>query len=264
MSATESIPTTPMAQHPTLVRAEGKMTAKQTGANVTIKKTRGAINPILQRQIFWSRMPAASSLIEHCDEAEPDHVGINVAQENFEIIDPFGVFLKRLTTNGGRIFSLTAPFQWPESTNLWCMNCVHPFSGRPLMSPTHYHDEDYSFSGCIGVFCSLPCVARWIMTTCSLSDKDTRLFYLHIFAERVFNICDAIVPSPLQNQLYCFGGKMTLEQFRSASNNLNREYEWIKVPRYLPDSHLVRIIEAQYRNTMEQANSVNMMDTSGV
>ena len=206
---------------------------------------RGAIDAQKQRSLFWDRMPTdKTSFVEEYDTTEPEHLGIQTQQEKFQLIDPFKAFQNMLKEKSGHVYSLTAPQPWPLRTDIWCWNCAAPFKGRPYMSPLHYHDETYSFSGCVGVFCSPGCTKRWIMSTIPSADAHHRIFVLHIFLERVMGMTESCEAAPLAYMLQHFGGTMTVEDYRHESiKQIRTTYEWIRAPRYLPESMLVRIVK---------------------
>ena len=47
---------------------------------------------------------------------------------------------------------------WPESTNIYCWWCCHPFNGPPCAVPEYYRKERFYVNGC---FCSFNCAASY-------------------------------------------------------------------------------------------------------
>lgn len=217
----------------------------------------GAIPPDQQKTLFWNRMPAQS--IQTFDAPELEHVGIHASVEEYEEMDPFNVFVDCLQKDEGHVYSLTLPQPWPLQTKLHCWNCAEPFSGRPIMIPRVYNDETYSFSGCVGVFCTIGCAMRYILDTVNTSDRSHRLFVLNLFAERVLNL-PFCRPAPHPSMLKKFGGKMNIDEYRAVERDTNSEYQFINVPGFIPESFHHRILRARQQPVPTTSVTSNDMD----
>lgn len=118
--------------------------------------------------------------------------------------------------------------EWPLTTEFSCWNCVHPFDTVPVPLPVRYDPKTRIFY-VIGIFCSWGCAKRYNMERESIS-KNQSVTLLSLLRHRVVGLpsgCDGgerngITAAPFRSSLKCFGGPMTIEEFRSGLQPLLR------------------------------------------
>jgi MYM-type Zinc finger with FCS sequence motif len=117
--------------------------------------------------------------------------------------------------------------EWPESTDISCWYCVHPFEGSPISLPTKYDDKRRVFY-VFGVFCTWGCAKKFNMERDSVTRTNCATL-LSLLRHRLLAGSKSldhrkysIVTAPHRNRLRCFGGDLTIDQFRSGLQALER------------------------------------------
>ena len=116
---------------------------------------------------------------------------------------------------------------WPESTNIYCWWCCHPFNGPPCAVPEYYRKERFYVNGC---FCSFNCAASY-----NFSKNDNNMWerysLLNLMYKKLFNQKFVkINMAPPREILKIFGGYMSIEEFRETSLKNDKNYKVIKPP----------------------------------
>ena len=106
---------------------------------------------------------------------------------------------------------------WPSSTDQWCWYCCHPFEGQPLPMPIN-HDDKRDVFHVMGTFCSWPCIKAYNSDSSSYM-KSVISNYITLFHKRCTGQLRGIRSAPPRQALRVFGGAMSIEQFRDASNH---------------------------------------------
>lgn len=106
---------------------------------------------------------------------------------------------------------------WPQTTDQWCWYCCHPFDTRPLPMPIKYDDRRDVFH-VTGTFCSWACMKAHNGHSSSYM-KSVVANYITLFHRRCTGKLAGIRPAPPRQALRVFGGTMTIEQFRRASEH---------------------------------------------
>lgn len=97
---------------------------------------------------------------------------------------------------------------------LLCFWCVHPLPQLPCIHlPVKYNEKTKVF-GTIGNFCSWPCAKAYAINMNSARVGEIQSF-LALMRMQTFGKYVPLWPAPKREALACFGGTMTIEQFRS-------------------------------------------------
>lgn len=101
-----------------------------------------------------------------------------------------------------------------DLTGLMCWWCVHALPQRPCIHlPIKYDDKLNRFTT-IGNFCSWQCAKAYALDTNSAKSGEVQSF-LAMMRMRAFGKYVPLWPAPKRQFLKCFGGTMTIEEFRS-------------------------------------------------
>jgi hypothetical protein len=97
---------------------------------------------------------------------------------------------------------------------LLCYWCVHPLPQLPCLHlPVKYNDRTKVF-GTIGNFCSWPCAKAYAINMNSARAGEIQSF-LALMRMQTFGKHVPLWAAPKREALACFGGTMTIEEFRS-------------------------------------------------
>ena len=117
-----------------------------------------------------------------------------------------------------------------------CWNCCHSFNEQIFGIPMKYlHGVFYIY----GDFCSLECAARYAHDELKNYDFSEIFSLINLYSNIIYNKKDKINLAPNKLLLKIFGGKLTIEEYRS--NNVSN-YD-IRIPPILPIKHLVNEYE---------------------
>lgn len=137
-------------------------------------------------------------------------------------------------------FKIENPFdshkEWPKSTNILCYYCNHKFKTKPLSMPENYDEKKRIFQ-VFGVFCSWGCMKSYNndMNDANCVYRSNLIFLLHgLITKKYINI----KASPPKYSLKCFGGKMSIDEFRKMSSEGKNEYEML-IPPLVPINPLI-------------------------
>ena len=104
--------------------------------------------------------------------------------------------------------------QGPKDLPLLCFWCVHPLPQLPCLHlPVKYNDRTKVF-GTIGNFCSWPCAKAYAINMNSARAGEIQSF-LSLMRMQTFGKHVPLWAAPKREALACFGGTMTIEEFRS-------------------------------------------------
>jgi hypothetical protein len=107
---------------------------------------------------------------------------------------------------------------WPSSTDILCWHCCHSFESVPIPLPLEYDDKRDRFK-VSGTFCSWGCVKKYNLES-SNQLKTVRMSLIRLLRKKWSGVTDELLPSPPRCALRAFGGWMSIEDFRAASNSL--------------------------------------------
>ena len=131
---------------------------------------------------------------------------------------------------------------WPETTNIYCWWCCHPFTNIPCSLPEYYIKEKFYVNGC---FCSFNCAASY-----NFSLNDDRIWerysLLNLMYKKLFNTKFVKINlAPPREILSIFGGYLNIDEFRENLYKNEKTFTVIKPP-------LISIISKIEENTMNQ------------
>lgn len=103
----------------------------------------------------------------------------------------------------------------PSSTSIHCFWCCHQFNSHPCVLPISLNKKKFSVTGC---FCSPECASAYNFKNYKHDcwEYNSLLNYLYKITYKNNNI--KIKPAPPRETLKIFGGKLSIEQFRSSYN----------------------------------------------
>ena len=116
---------------------------------------------------------------------------------------------------------------WPDSTNIYCWWCCHPFDGPPCAIPEYYKKEKFYVNGC---FCNFNCA-----TSYNFSKNDDNMWerysLLNLMYKKLYNHKFVKINlAPPREILKIFGGYLSIEEFRENSLRNEKTYMVIKPP----------------------------------
>jgi hypothetical protein len=108
-------------------------------------------------------------------------------------------------------------------TDIYCYYCCHPFYNKPFTLPIDFEPNLRRYK-VFGNFCSPNCAKRYGMEDKILCNK------VHILSQMCREMYDSsytIKPAPSKFLLRCFGGKLSIEEFR---NNFKNDTNYVIKP----------------------------------
>jgi hypothetical protein len=96
-------------------------------------------------------------------------------------------------------------------SNYRCMFCHHSFKNKPFFLPYDYNQQLKRYK-ITGNFCSPNCVKAYALESVTFKNK------IHLVAQmyrELFSVHFNIKPSPPINLLKCYGGNLSIEDYRS-------------------------------------------------
>lgn len=116
---------------------------------------------------------------------------------------------------------------WPRCTNIDCLWCCHSFETEPFGIPIKKIGEKYQM---FGNFCSAECAASYIFDMSFLNDCEKTESYSLL--NTIYNEkgMDGIKFAPPKLCLKRFGGRLSIEQYRSNLRSQNKHYKVIIPP----------------------------------
>lgn len=116
---------------------------------------------------------------------------------------------------------------WPDSTNIYCWWCCHPFNGPPTALPEFYRKEKFYVNGC---FCTFNCAASY-----NFSKNDDNMWerysLLNFMYKKLYNNNFVKINlAPPRETLKIFGGYLSIDEFRENSYKNEKIFNVIKPP----------------------------------
>ena len=102
--------------------------------------------------------------------------------------------------------------EWPSSTSIHCYWCCHKFDTPPVGIPVKYSNGKFFVTGC---FCSLECATAHNLSGKESIDEIWERNNLTNFLSKTIGYKDMIKPAPNRLALKCFGGHLSIEEFRT-------------------------------------------------
>ena len=114
--------------------------------------------------------------------------------------------------------------KWPKTTNIHCFCCCHGFENTPWGIPTKY-DGNTGIFNLYGIFCSPNCVLAHLLNhetnTMVLWEQISLLNLLHY---KIYETDDNLVPAPDKICLKCFGGPLSIDEYRGLTLKNDKLY----------------------------------------
>jgi len=102
--------------------------------------------------------------------------------------------------------------------DICCYNCCHPFFTKPCVLPIDYEVTLKRYK-VFGNFCSPNCAKRYAIDHKTLHNKTHTLSQM---CREIYGASYIIKPAPSKFLLKCFGGKLSIEEYRgNFSNKVN-------------------------------------------
>lgn len=112
--------------------------------------------------------------------------------------------------------------EWPKTTSIYCWWCCHPFDGPPAFIPTKYDSHNKRFA-VTGNFCSWNCAKTFIFNDRDFVHQHTSQYFtsMLIALKEPYIIKNA----PPRQALKCFGGSLSIKEFRENSQDCYNMYK---------------------------------------
>lgn len=119
---------------------------------------------------------------------------------------------------------------YPNTTNIYCWWCCHPFKDTPVQIPFRYKKDKFEGSGC---FCSYNCASAYNISNLGKVSNEIiceRNSLLHLMYKKLNKVKHVeIKPAPPKEILQIFGGIISIDEYRK--NNVTNEFIFkINVP----------------------------------
>ena len=110
---------------------------------------------------------------------------------------------------------------WPQSTEVYCWWCSHPFETRPVPIATKYLKSTFTV---FGNFCSFNCAKAYLLKS-NKNTTNTISLNLFLYKKMTGSLSfrgdsSPIIPAPPREMLKIFGGPFSIEEFRESSLQL--------------------------------------------
>jgi len=116
---------------------------------------------------------------------------------------------------------------WPETTNVYCWWCCHPFTWMPCALPEYYKKDKFYVNGC---FCTFNCTASYNFSKCD-DDIWERYSLLNLMYKKIYNTkFIKINLAPPREILKIFGGYMSIDEFRENAHKNDKTFTVINPP----------------------------------
>lgn len=96
-------------------------------------------------------------------------------------------------------------------TDIYCYNCCHPFYNKPFKLPIDF-DPTLRRYKTFGNFCSPNCAKRYAIDDKNLCNK---VYILSQMCREMYGTSYTIKLAPSKFLLRCFGGKLSIEEYRN-------------------------------------------------
>lgn len=163
------------------------------------------------------------------EESDSDEYEVVRKRPRIDVLD---LNPERILLNLGAHASKGA--KWPASTDKLCWTCCHGFTTIPIGMPSRCNPTTRVFTKCVGIFCSFNCAKRYALNNTGHRAWECMqmLGWLHT---RIIGFTTRITPAPPYTALACFGGVLSIDEFRKGSLTLPPTNEMYNDPQYVSD-----------------------------
>ena len=118
---------------------------------------------------------------------------------------------------------------WPTSTVIYCYWCCHQFNNTPCALPIRYNNKRFIVYGC---YCSPECAAAYNFNDLQAGEEIwERYSLLNLLYKRIYDNSEHLIKlAPPRQVLSCFGGNLSIEEFRNVNKNYNKTYNIVMPP----------------------------------
>ena len=117
--------------------------------------------------------------------------------------------------------------KWPVKTDKLCFNCCHPFDNTPIPLPVVF-DKKRNIYFCHGNFCSWQCSKAYNINEMPKAGQGNRNMNISLLSRQTWSnyrkdnvkrtvYSLPITPAPRRSELKCFGGDLSIEEYRKNS-----------------------------------------------
>lgn len=103
---------------------------------------------------------------------------------------------------------------WPFSTSTLCYWCCHGFGNTPIGIPRRFDGYHFYVTGC---FCSFSCAAAYNLMSNENNSTIINRYTLLCTLANMLGCDEEVKAAPPREALKCFGGHMSIEEFRDNS-----------------------------------------------
>lgn len=129
-------------------------------------------------------------------ESDFEHNSTDITHSNKSII-----YHKNIYSQGSEL----------PRTDILCYNCCHSFFTKPFTLPIDYDPKTKRYK-VFGNFCSPNCAKRYGLDDTKFNNK---IYLLSQMCREMFGIGYVIKPAPSRFTLTCFGGKLSIDEYRN-------------------------------------------------
>lgn len=133
-----------------------------------------------------------------------------------------------------------------------CWWCCHETDQEPLHMPVK-HDERRNTFNMSGNFCSWSCMKSFALDKYGVSRGGIICGNIITYRKLKYNIFERIMPAPNKFKLQCFGGDLTIEEFRK-NRNIERNIQQIKINECPYKDMVIKDKTLIENNKLEQIN----------
>jgi len=161
------------------------------------------------------------------DEKESNILHTYDAKSHDDDIKPNKIIKKNLKNIMYEFINANNDKTWPDSTNIYCWWCCHPFSGPPCALPEYYKKDKFYVNGC---FCTFNCAASYNFSK-NNDDIWERYSLLNLMYKKLYNHKFVKINlAPPREILKIFGGYLNIDEFRENSLKNDKTYTVVNPP----------------------------------
>lgn len=150
---------------------------------------------------------------------------------------------------------------WLYNTDVSCWWCCHTFNTIPLGLPEDYDVKTKKFR-VKGIFCSFPCILAYNNSS-KIKSGYKKYLIKHLYSRITGNSINTFIkPAPHRCCLKKFGGEMTIEEFRTVSEDNSKVYKLVEYPMYVSKDYIeeVDLINVKNANIKLFSNKDNVVN----
>jgi len=149
--------------------------------------------------------------------------------------------------------------EWIEKTDICCWWCCHKFDSIPIGLPVYYCKIKNKFR-VKGVFCSFACMIAY--NNNEYNNKSSHKYLINFLYKKLTGVERSIsgLSAPPRSSLKCFGGELTIEEFRQATEE-NKIYKMVEYPMFMSRDYIEEVDIANLKNANVKIFNENTSST---